>query len=174
SAPGTANEPEPGKRPRSSTTQLIVTKGGQPVAVLGGAGGPRIPMGVIVTAQNVMDFGLDLAHAIDAERLNEPTCCAMSLEDVRVAPETQLDLEARGHQIVREGEYGPSPVVQAAGVNRESGKNEAVSDPRGEWGSRGQRSRGPSASLLLGALLLVAVLTLRRRGGERGAGDLPG
>ena len=97
SAPGTANEPEPGKRPRSSTTQLIITKDGQPVAVLGGAGGPRIPMGVIMTGQNVMDFGLDLAHAIDAERLNEPTCCSMTLEDVRVGPETRAELQARGH-----------------------------------------------------------------------------
>jgi gamma-glutamyltranspeptidase / glutathione hydrolase len=142
SAPGTANEPEPGKRPRSSTTQLIVTRRGRPVVVLGGAGGPRIPMGVIMTAQNVVDFGLDLAHAIDAERLNEPTCCAMTLEDLRIGPQTQLELEARGHQIVREGEYGGSPIVQAAGVNLETGKQEAVSDPRGEWGSRGQRRGG--------------------------------
>jgi gamma-glutamyltranspeptidase/glutathione hydrolase len=162
-APGTANEPEPGKRPRSSTTQLIVTRRGRPVAVLGGAGGPRIPMGVIMTAQNVMDFGLDLAHAIDAERLNEPTCCRMSLEDIRVAPETQLELEARGHQIVREGEYGPSPVVQAAGVNLKTGKQEAVSDPRGEWGSRGQRDGGRAAQVVLGAVSLLAVLGLGRR-----------
>ena len=160
SGPGTANEPEPGKRPRSSTTQLIVTKDGRPVAVLGGAGGPRIPMGVIMTGQNVMDFGLDLAHAIDAERLNEPTCCSMSLEDLRVGPETQVELEARGHQIVREGEYGPSPIVQAAGVNLETGKQEAVSDPRGEWGSRGQKSRGRSDGIALGTMALVAALGL--------------
>lgn len=163
SAPGTANEPEPGKRPRSSTTQLIITKRGEPVAVLGGAGGPRIPMGVIMTGQNVMDFGLDLAHAIDAERLNEPTCCSMSLEDVRVGPETQLELEARGHQIVREGEYGPSPIVQAAGVNLKTGKQEAVSDPRGEWGSRGQKKNDPTGGLVLGTFSLLAMLGLRRR-----------
>lgn len=141
SAPGTANEPEPGKRPRSSTTQLIVTRRGRPVAVLGGAGGPRIPMGVIMTGQNVMDFGLDLAHAIDAERLNEPVCCRMSLEDLRVSAETQVELERRGHQIVREGEYGATPIVQAAGVDPVTGRKEAVSDPRGEWGSKGQRRK---------------------------------
>ena len=145
SAPGTANEPAPGKCPRSSTTQLIITRRGLPVAVLGGAGGPRIPMGVIMTGQNVMDFGMDLAHAIDAERLNEPTCCAMSLEDVRVGPEAQLELERRGHQIVREGEYGATPIVQAAGVNPKTGKTEAVSDPRGEWGSEGQKGNGRAA-----------------------------
>ncbi|MDQ3913935.1 MAG: gamma-glutamyltransferase [Actinomycetota bacterium] len=163
SAPGTANEPEPGKRPRSSTTQLIVTRRGRPVAVLGGAGGPRIPMGVIMTGQNVMDFGLDLAHAVDAERLNEPTCCAMSLEDVRVGPETQAELQARGHQIVREGEYAARPIVQAAGVNLETGKREAVSDPRGESGSRGQKNDDGPAGILLGTMSLLAVLGLVHR-----------
>jgi gamma-glutamyltranspeptidase/glutathione hydrolase len=163
SAPGTANEPEPGKRPRSSTTQLIVTRRGRPVAVLGGAGGPRIPMGVIMTAQNVMDFGLDLAHAIDAERLNEPTCCSMTLEDLRVGPETQVELERRGHQIVREGEYGATPIVQAAGVNLKTGRQEAVSDPRGEWGSRAQRGPGHTPGVILNAVLLLAALGLGRR-----------
>lgn len=158
SAPGTANEPEPGKRPRSSTTQLIVSRGGRPVAVLGGAGGPRIPMGVIMTGQNVMDFGLDLAHAIDAERLNEPACCQMTLEDLRIDPATQVELENRGHQIVREGEYGGSPIVQAAGVNPATGKQEAVSDPRGEWGSDGQEDGGRAASIVLSAMLLSTVL----------------
>lgn len=169
SAPGTANEPEPGKRPRSSTTQLIVTRDGDPVAVLGGAGGPRIPMGVIMTAQNVMDFGLDLAHAIDAERLNEPTCCQMSLEDVRVTPETQVELENRGHQIVREGEYGTTPIVQAAGTNPETGRRQAVSDPRGEWGSRGQKNEGRTAGVVLGALSIVAALGVlpQRRGRKK-------
>lgn len=119
-------------------------------------------MGVIMTGQNVMDFGLDLAHAIDAERLNEPTCCQMTLEDLRVGPETQLELERRGHRIVREGEYGGTPIVQAAGVNLETGKQEAVSDPRGEWGSAGQEKSRGAAAVALGALSLLAGLGLRR------------
>ncbi|HYO61812.1 MAG TPA: gamma-glutamyltransferase [Actinomycetota bacterium] len=162
SAPGTANEPEPGKRPRSSTTQLIVTRRGRPVAVLGGAGGPRIPMGVIMTAQNVMDFGLDLAHAIDAERLNEPTCCTMNLEDLRVGAETQAELQARGHQIVREGEYGSTPIVQAAGVNPKTGKQEAVSDPRGEWGSGGQKGNSRRGGAVLAGMSLLAAAAVAR------------
>ncbi|MDQ3986703.1 MAG: gamma-glutamyltransferase [Actinomycetota bacterium] len=139
SDPGTANKPEGGKRPRSSTTQLIISRRGEPVAVLGGAGGPRIPMGVIMTGQNVVDYGLDLSHAIDAERLNEPTCCAMSLEDARVSPDVQAKLQARGHIIVPEGEYAIRPIVQAAGTNLKNGRHLAVSDPRGEWGSRAQK-----------------------------------
>ena len=140
-APGTANKPEGGKRPRSSTTQLIVSKKGEPVAVLGGAGGPRIPMGVIMTAQNLMDYGFDLAHAIDAERLNEPTCCQMSLEDTRVEPQTKAELEERGHQIVPEGEYAARPIVQAAGTKLKNRRHQSVSDPRGEDGASGQGHR---------------------------------
>ncbi len=165
SEPGTANKPEGGKRPRSSTTQLIISRRGEPVAVLGGAGGPRIPMGVIMTGQNVVDYGLDLSHAIDAPRLNEPTCCAMFLEDVRIPPQAQAKLEARGHHIVREGEYAVRPIVQAAGTNLKTGRHLAVSDPRGEWGSRAQKRRRDREQTTAAAILvlgLVAALRYRR------------
>lgn len=74
---------------------------------------------------------------------------------------------SRGHQIVREGEYGPSPIVQAAGVNLRTGKQEAVSDPRGEWGSRGQKRHDRTAGVTLGALALLATLGLIRRSRPR-------
>ena len=174
SEPGTANKPEGGKRPRSSTTQLIISRRGEPVAVLGGAGGPRIPMGVIMTGQNVMDYGFDLAHAIDAERLNEPTCCAMSLEDARVPPRVQAKLEARGHHIVREGEYAVRPIVQAAGTRLKNGRRLAVSDPRGEWGSRAQRRRTSSPATAASLALLLGVCILGRRRTLRGTSATPG
>jgi hypothetical protein len=79
-----------------------------------------------------------------------------------VSPETQLELEARGHQIVREGEYGTTPIVQAAGVNLETGEQEAVSDPRGEWGSEGQKRSDAPAGVALAGLSLLAALGLRR------------
>ena len=166
SEPGSANQAQGGKRPRSSTTQLIISKRGEPVAVLGGAGGPRIPMGVIMTAQNLMDFRANLAHAIDAERLDEPTCCAMSLEGARVLPQVQAELEERGHQIVLEGEYAARPIVQAAGTSLKTGRRVAVSDPRGEWGSRGQKGRkgnGQTGAALIVALGAVAARSRRRR-----------
>lgn len=162
SGPGTANEAAGGKRPRSSTTQLVISKDGEPVAVLGGAGGPRIPMGVIMTGQNVMDFGLDLPHAIDAERLDEPTCCNMSLEDVRVPPQVQAELQARGHRIVKEGEYAARPIVQAAGTDLKTASNLAVSDPRGESGANGQGGEEGAAAVSLLALSGLVVLHRRR------------
>src|SRR5204862_5971658 len=46
-APGSANQIQPGKRPRSSMSPTIVVRGGRPVLVTGGAGGSLIIMGVV-------------------------------------------------------------------------------------------------------------------------------
>ena len=70
--PGTANQPGPGKRPRSSMAPTIVVRGRPPVLVVGAAGGARIIMGVAQAVVNVVDFGQDVAQAIDAERIDDP------------------------------------------------------------------------------------------------------
>src|SRR3954470_13692267 len=116
--PGTANQPAPGKRPRSSISPEIVVQGGQPVLVAGAAGGSRIIMGVFLQLVDTIDFGLDLAHAVDAERLDNQGTSSLNIEDARVDPAQLAALQARGHRLVREGEYGPRPRVQVAGVDR--------------------------------------------------------
>jgi hypothetical protein len=122
-------------------------------------------MGVIMTGQNVMDFGLDLAHAIDAERLDSQTCCNMNLEDARVSPDVQAELQARGHRLVREGEYAARPIVQAAGTDPENGERLAVSDPRGESGSNGQKESGADQQgFAAAALLALCLFTALQRG----------
>ncbi|MBW3551227.1 MAG: gamma-glutamyltransferase, partial [Proteobacteria bacterium] len=68
SDPGTANEPAPGKTPRSSMSPTIVVRDGRPVLAIGGAGGVRIIEGVLLGIVNVVDFGQELATALDAER----------------------------------------------------------------------------------------------------------
>ncbi|MEA2466866.1 MAG: gamma-glutamyltranspeptidase / glutathione hydrolase, partial [Thermoleophilaceae bacterium] len=81
--PGTANEAGPYKRPRSSMAPTIVVQRRAPVLVVGGAGGARIIMGVVDAVLNVTDFGYDVAHAVDAERTDDPTG-TMTIEDLRV------------------------------------------------------------------------------------------
>ena len=66
SGPGTANEAAPFKRPRSSMSPTIVAQGGVPILATGGAGGSRIIMGALETILDVVDFGQDLPHAVDA------------------------------------------------------------------------------------------------------------
>jgi len=134
--PGTANEPNGGNRPRSSQSPTIVVKAGRPVLVVGGAGGTSIPLGVIQSIVNIVDFGLDIADAVDAERI-EGTFYrpALGIEDKRVDDAVKDDLEARGHALSRNGEYSPPPIINAVGFNPAgglNGLNEAVSDPRNE------------------------------------------
>jgi gamma-glutamyltranspeptidase / glutathione hydrolase len=142
--PGTANQPAPRKRPRSSMSPEMVVQGGQPVLVTGGAGGARIIMGVLLQVVNTVDFGLDLAHAVDAERFDNLGTTSLNIEDARVAPEQLTALQARGHRLVREGEYGPRPRVQSAGIDRSTGRRVAVSDSRTDNGSLAQRANPPA------------------------------
>jgi len=137
---GTANEPAPGKRPRSSISPTIVVESGEPVLVVGAAGGAQIIMGSLLAVVNTVDFGLDPAQAIDAERLDAQSGTKMNLEQGRVSPRTQAELLARGHTIERrEGEYADLPRVQAAGTDPDTGERLAATDPRsGEPASVGQ------------------------------------
>ena len=149
---GTANEPEAGKRPRSSISPTIVVRNGQPILVVGGAGGPQIIMGSLLAVVNTIDFGLDPARAVDSERLDEQSGTMMSLEQGRVPAQVQAELIARGHSIDRKGEYADLPRVQAAGTDSKTGEHLAATDPRStESGALGQgmarglpRTGGPS------------------------------
>ncbi|CAA9453292.1 MAG: Gamma-glutamyltranspeptidase @ Glutathione hydrolase [uncultured Rubrobacteraceae bacterium] len=149
--PGTANEPEPGKRPRSSISPTIVVESGEPALVVGAAGGAQIIMGSLLAIVNTVDFGLDPAQAIDAERLDAQSETKMNLEQGRVSPQALADLTARGHTIERrEGEYAKLPRVQAAGTDPDTGERLAATDPRsGEPASVGQggASQGERDSL---------------------------
>ena len=144
--PGSANEPEGGKRPRSSISPTIVVEDGEPILVVGAAGGAQIIMGTLLAVVNTVDYGLDPARAIDAERIDEPSGTKMTIEQGRVTPRAQAGLAARGHEIKsgkeRKGEYGDLPRVQAAGVDPETGERLVATDPR---------SNDPTASVGQGA-----------------------
>jgi gamma-glutamyltranspeptidase/glutathione hydrolase len=145
SEPGTANEPAPGKRPRSSINPVIVAEDGEPRLVVGGAGGVQIVMGSLLAVTNVVDFGLGVDEAIDAERIDEQTEEEMLLEDGRVSPVAQAELIKRGHVITKEGEYMDLPRVQAAGTDLETGERVAVTDPRSgeeEYAALAQEGQG--------------------------------
>jgi gamma-glutamyltranspeptidase/glutathione hydrolase len=123
----------------------IVVRDGKPVLVTGGAGGARIIMGVLFSILGTVDYGLDLPQAVDAERLDDLGSPRLNIEDARVDPAVLAALEARGHTLVREGEYGPRPRVQLAGIDPATGVRTAVSDSRSDRGSLGERLRTPRA-----------------------------
>lgn len=150
---GGVNAPQGGKRPRSSISPTIVVAPDGRILSVGAAGGSAIPLAVIQTILNRVDFGMDLAHAVDAPRADARQCQEDSLvvcfEFARIPGETQVDLTGRGHTmgypycaLAAIGgiprctpEYHVMPEVQAVEFDPASGTQSAVSDPRGEWGA---------------------------------------
>ena len=148
--PGTANEPKPNKRPRSSTSPTIVVRNGKPVMAVGGAGGPMIVMGVVNAIVGMVDFQLDVARAVDAERVDArgyPGAGELSLglEDARIPGDVLAELEQRGHELIRAGEYADAPLVQAVGIDPRTCDRVATSDPRNQRASGDEEGRGALA-----------------------------
>ena len=140
-AAGTANEARPGKRPRSSMAPTIVVRGARPELVVGGAGGAHIIMGVGWTILNRIDFGQDIAHAVDSERTDSQTKSKLTIEEGRVFSDVLADLQSRGHKLDAAGEYDDTPRVQAAGIDPNTGLRTAVSDSRTDRAALVQRRR---------------------------------
>lgn len=150
---------EAGKRTISSRTPTIVVRDGRPILAVGGTGGRTIIMGVLRTVVNVVDFGLDIAHSIDAPKVDpfaakEFGCTpkqlfveasnttTQPLARSRIGMDTLQDLRGRGHDVcvinaktdtAKTGggaDYGPFPRQRAAGYDLQGIHHVAASDPR--------------------------------------------
>ena len=106
---GEANALEPGKRPRSTLQSTLVTKNGEPYAILGSPGGDDQVMRTMQTLINLVDFGMNIQQAIEAPRWATRsfpaspfphTMCPgdMSVE-ARISEATRQALLARGHKL---------------------------------------------------------------------------
>jgi gamma-glutamyltranspeptidase/glutathione hydrolase len=136
SGPGTANEPAPGKRPRSSINPTIVVQNGRPVLVAGAAGGSTIIMGPTLAVLDTVDFGMSLPQAVDAERYDDQGTSTLTIEDGRFAPDVLAQLTAEGYKLSRQGEYGVTPRMQLAGMAATGPRvSTAVSDSRSDQAS---------------------------------------
>jgi gamma-glutamyltranspeptidase/glutathione hydrolase len=120
-----ANSIAPGKRPTSSMSPTVVTRDGQPVLCVGGAGGPTIVSATVQAIVNMIDFGLDVQAAV-----NQPRIHAQWLPDALLAePDVPADvlegLTRRGHHVKTQPGLA---AVQAIGFGPE--RLTAASDPR--------------------------------------------
>ncbi|MBV9265566.1 MAG: gamma-glutamyltransferase, partial [Acidobacteriaceae bacterium] len=68
---GDANAIEPRKRPLSSMTPTIITKGRKPFLVIGAPGGSRITTGVLEVILNILDFHMNAQDAVDLPRFHQ-------------------------------------------------------------------------------------------------------
>ena len=131
---GKANAIAPQKRPLSSMTPTIVTKGGKNWMVLGTPGGTTIPTSVFQVIVNVAEFGQSLPEAVQAKRFHhqwKPN--QISAEEGCFSEEVQAKLERLGHRI----NYRESIGRMEAIIRLPNGKWQGVADGRGDDAAAG-------------------------------------
>jgi gamma-glutamyltranspeptidase/glutathione hydrolase len=110
---GESNAIQPGKRPLSSMTPTILTRGGKLFMVLGAPGGSRIPTAVLQVILNVTDFGMSAQEAVDAPRFHHQWMPDRLSLERGFSPDTIALLKARGHEVDEAGGGSVSAVVEA-------------------------------------------------------------
>ncbi|MBX6363321.1 MAG: gamma-glutamyltransferase [Gemmatimonadetes bacterium] len=124
---GEANAIAPGKRPLSAMTPTIVLdEDGRPLLVTGARGGPRIISATFDVLSNVLDYGMDVAAAVNAPRIHHQHLPdILYYEEHGLTPATIQALEAMGHKVEpRDG------VANAPSILRRGGVWTAWADPR--------------------------------------------
>lgn len=96
--PGRPSSIAPGKRPMFGAPVLVMGRGGGARLACAGSGGYRIQTAVLHATSHVIDFGLDVAEAVDRPRVH---CQGReTFVDARIPARTVAALEAAGHQVV--------------------------------------------------------------------------
>ncbi len=130
----------PGARARSGITPLLVLKDGEPVLVLGAAGGLRIISAVVQVVTRFIDDEMTLAEASAAPRINPDfgqdfTFLGLAMEttpDRGWTPEQVEAVRAMGFEVTETPRPGAFGRVQAIRYDRETGMWVGVSDPGSE------------------------------------------
>jgi gamma-glutamyltranspeptidase/glutathione hydrolase len=123
--PGNADSIAPGKSRFSSMSPSIVFKNSQPFLVIGAPGGTQIPMGLLQSIINVIDFDMSMVEAVSAPRFSATS----NLIDVsnRISRQTTRPLEDLGYKVVR----NPNTFGFAAvhGIKVLNGEWQGAADP---------------------------------------------
>ena len=135
---GHPNAVEPGKRPRTTLINYIISKNGQPVMTVGCPGGDNQAQANIQLMLNVILFGMDPQQAVEAPRFSTmsnvnsfyPHVYHPGRSDLEQAiPETTAeDLRALGHKISRAVDCGMGATVSVR--DTETGHLSTGADPR--------------------------------------------
>ena len=129
---GEANAIQPHKTPLSSMTPTIVTRDGKLYLVVGSPGGPTIINTVLEVLVNVIDFGMNIADAVDAPRLHHQWMPDVLRLERGFSPDTVALLKARGHTVEMENQQG-----EVAAIRVQDGWLEGDADPRTEGTAKG-------------------------------------
>lgn len=133
---GERNAVAPRKRPLSAMTPTIVLrKDGSVWFTVGSPGGPTIINTVLCVISNVIDYGMDIQHALDTPRIHHQWLPdELVFEPYGLSGDTQRALTARGHKLVERPRYlGDAEGIM---IEEKTGIRLGATDPR--------RSDGPA------------------------------
>ena len=133
---GENNAIAPGKRPLSSMTPTIVTRGNGLVMVVGTPGGSHIPTGVLQVMVNVIDYDMTLTEAVDAPRIH-----AQWLPDViyyeknSLSADTMAALQAKGHKLEQMDYWNQIAAILVGGPSLKIKPNPVTGDKARYYGA---------------------------------------
>ncbi|MGH9795524.1 MAG: gamma-glutamyltransferase [Candidatus Acidiferrales bacterium] len=126
-----ANLVAPGKRMISSMTPAIVVKDGKPLLLIGSPGGRTIINTVAQVIVNVVDFGMDVAEAIEAPRIHHQWLPdRLNIERYGASPETLARLRSMGHEVRVSNSSRSQGRAMGIYLDAKSGVRMGASDPR--------------------------------------------
>jgi gamma-glutamyltranspeptidase/glutathione hydrolase len=136
---GHPNSLAPGKRPRSTLTPSLATRGGRPYLAFGSPGGDAQDQWALQFLLNVLEFGMSLQEAAEAPafsiehfpssfypRTAEPGVVYL---EGRIPPETVAELRRRGHIVKVQPDWSGQNVL-AAMFDARTGVLSAAASPR--------------------------------------------
>ncbi len=112
---GSANAIEPGKRPLSSMTPVIVLKDGQAWLATGTPGGARIITTVLQTILNTIDFKMNIAETLSMPRVHHQWMPDFLRIERGISPDTIRLLKGKGHEVRIMPTMGRVQTVQKQG-----------------------------------------------------------
>jgi gamma-glutamyltranspeptidase / glutathione hydrolase len=124
---GEANAIKPGKRMLSSMTPTVVLDPqGKVMLITGASGGPRITTGVLQVISNMVDFGMNIAEAVNAPRFHHQHLPdRIMMENDGFLPATLDSLRGRRHTTQMQHH-----LAIASSIARKDSMWEGCADPR--------------------------------------------
>ncbi len=109
---GKTNTIAPGKKPLSSMSPTLVTKGGKIFLVTGSPGGPRIITITLETIMNVIDYGMAPQEAVDAPRIHHQWLPdEVFYEPYGLSPDTIKILRGMGYKLTQQTAWGAAELI---------------------------------------------------------------
>jgi gamma-glutamyltranspeptidase / glutathione hydrolase len=112
------NRADGDKRPRSSMSPTIITRGGKPFMAVGSPGGSTIPGTVLQVLLERLDLGSTLPEAIARPRVVQRNAATSTAEPAFISSPEGQALTARGHSYTSMAEIGAVTGIEFLGGGR--------------------------------------------------------